>query len=71
MASSNNHTLGEQKFSFEMDWYDPQADIIRKLRLFYFPVTKSIEMYDIKNKRPFLNRVEYPSLALDDMFIGS
>ena len=45
------HTLGEPKFTFEVDWYDQQADITRPYRVLYFPVTSSIEMYDVKNMR--------------------
>ena len=46
----------EQRFSFEVDWYDQQADVIRHYRLFFYPVTGSVEMFDIKNSRPFLKR---------------
>lgn len=32
-------TLGEQKYTFEVEWYDQQADIIRPYRTLYYPVT--------------------------------
>ena len=35
------------------------------------PVVKSIEMYDVKNKRIFLKRQEIPTLQLDDFYVGS
>ena len=60
----------ETRFGFEVDWYDQQADIIRKYRLFYYPVTNSIEMFDIKNNRPFLKRQQIPEVRLDDFYQG-
>ena len=69
MAAAN--TLGEPKFTFEVDWYDQQADITRPYRVLYFPVTSSIEMYDVKNMRQFLKKQQIPSVQLDDFFIGS
>ena len=64
-------TLGEPKFTFEVDWYDQQADITRQYRVLYFPVTSSIEMFDVKNARIFLKKQQIPSIQLDDFFIGS
>jgi nucleoside-diphosphate kinase len=64
-------TLGVEKYTFEVDWQDTQADIIRKYRVIYFPVTSEIEMYDIKLNRIFLKKVEIPSISLDDFFQGA
>lgn len=54
-----------------MEWYDQQADIIRPYRILYFPVLKSVEMYDVKNSRIFLKKQQIPSIVLDDFFIGA
>lgn len=64
-------TLGEEKFTFEVDWHDTQAEIIRKYRVIYYPVTQSIEMYDVKLNRIFLKKLEIPSIKLDDFYIGA
>jgi nucleoside-diphosphate kinase len=65
-----SHLVGvnvrEQRYGFEVDWYDQQADTIRKYRLFYFPVTSSVEMFDIKNQRPFLKRQQIPEIRMED-----
>ena len=42
-------SLGEERYIFELDWYDEQAGIIRKYQLVYLTVTNQIEMYDVKN----------------------
>ncbi len=63
--------LGEQKYTFETEWYDQQADIIRPYRVIYFPNLKSIEMYDTLKNRIFLKKQQIPSIVLDDFFIGA
>lgn len=63
--------LGEQKYTFEVEWYDQQADIVRPYRTVYYPVLQSVEMWDIKNSRIFLKKQQIPSLQLDDFFIGA
>ena len=64
-------TLGVEKYTFEVDWHDTQADIIRKYRVLYFPVTSEIEMYDVKLNRIFLKKIEIPSISLEDFFVGA
>ena len=63
--------LGEQKYTFEVEWYDQLADIIRPYRILYFPVLSAIEMFDVKNARIFLKKQQIPSIQLDDFFIGA
>jgi len=52
--------VGEERYKFECEWYDQQAQINRYYTLTYYPVDKTIDMFDIKNKRIFLKRCEYP-----------
>jgi len=47
MASQNK--VGEERYVFLVDWYDQQASIIRKYRLTYYPVDKTIEMVSLLN----------------------
>lgn len=61
----------EERFVFNLDWYDEQAHIIRQYTLNFFPVTNTIEMYDVKNSRIFLKRIEIPSIKLEDFFVGA
>jgi nucleoside-diphosphate kinase len=63
--------IKDERYVFETEWYDPQADIIRHYRLFYFPVDNTIEMYDKKMGRIFLKRVEVPGVSLADFYIGA
>ncbi|CAG9327550.1 NME7_4 [Blepharisma stoltei] len=59
----------EERFVFVVDWFDQAASLIRKYQLTYFCVDNSIEMYDLKNRRVFLKRCQYPSLALSDLYL--
>ena len=67
----NQPKVGEERYKFEVDWYDQQAQIVRKYFLTYYPVDKTIDMFDIKNKRIFLKRCEYPAVTLKDLSIGA
>ena len=63
--------LGPERYMFNLDWYDDQAGIIRQYTLNYFPVTRQIEMYDVKNERIFVKKMEIPSITLEDFFVGA
>eukprot|EP01017_Pseudomicrothorax_dubius_P021420 TRINITY_DN2308_c0_g1_i2.p1 TRINITY_DN2308_c0_g1~~TRINITY_DN2308_c0_g1_i2.p1 ORF type:complete len:187 (-),score=44.58 TRINITY_DN2308_c0_g1_i2:700-1260(-) len=61
----------EERFVFIVEWFDTAASLIRTFNLTYFLHDKTIEMYDLKTKRIFLKRCEYPSIQLKDLYIGS
>jgi nucleoside-diphosphate kinase len=44
---------------------------VRKYMLYYHPVQNQIEMYDIKNQRIFLKKMEVPGVSLDDLYVGA
>lgn len=63
---------------FVVEWFDSAASLVRSYQLTYFLKDKSIEMvtpfpmqFDLKNKRIFLKRCEYPQLQLKDIFVGA
>jgi nucleoside-diphosphate kinase len=60
----------EERYAFQVTWFDPQADMIRPYLLTFYPRDNSIEMYDPKNKRAFLKRTEYCELRLADIYVG-
>jgi nucleoside-diphosphate kinase len=64
-------THADNRFVFNLDWYDEQAEIIRKYQLFFYSVSNMIEMFDVKNQRIFLKKMEIPGLRLEDFYIGS
>eukprot|EP00450_Noctiluca_scintillans_P022555 CAMPEP_0194512674 /NCGR_PEP_ID=MMETSP0253-20130528/44745_1 /TAXON_ID=2966 /ORGANISM="Noctiluca scintillans" /LENGTH=374 /DNA_ID=CAMNT_0039356159 /DNA_START=12 /DNA_END=1136 /DNA_ORIENTATION=+ len=61
----------EDRYVFYVEWFDAQADLLRRYMLTYYKRDKTIDMYDPKNKRPFLKRSEYPEVKLSDLYIGA
>lgn len=64
-------TTNNQRYCFNLEFYDQMAAIVRPYQLFFYPEDNSIEMYDLKNKKVFLKRVIYPGLTMKDLYIGS
>jgi len=60
-----------ERLSFIVDWFDHAAGLCRKYQLLYYPKDSQIEMFDIKNRRTFLKKCEYPSVGLKDLYIGA
>jgi len=61
----------DDRFSFTVEWFDQQADVLRRYALTFFPSDSSVSMYDTKNHRQFLKRTEMPDITLADMYVGS
>lgn len=61
----------DERFVFIAEWYDPNASLFRRYELLYYPVDGSIEMYDMKNRSKFLNRIKYEELHFKDLFVGN
>lgn len=61
----------EDRYVFVVEWYDQPADLVRKYQLTYYCIDHSVEMYDLKNRRVFLKRMQIPALALNDIFVGN
>nr|XP_038946235.1 nucleoside diphosphate kinase 7 isoform X1 [Rattus norvegicus] len=60
-----------ERFAFIAEWYDPNASLLRRYELLYYPVDGSVEMHDVKNRRTFLKRTKYEDLRVEDLFIGN
>nr|XP_028705991.1 nucleoside diphosphate kinase 7 isoform X5 [Macaca mulatta] len=60
-----------ERFVFIAEWYDPNASLLRRYELLFYPGDGSVEMHDVKNHRTFLKRTKYDSLHLEDLFIGN
>uniref|UniRef100_A0A8C6HSY9 Nucleoside diphosphate kinase homolog 7 n=1 Tax=Mus spicilegus TaxID=10103 RepID=A0A8C6HSY9_MUSSI len=60
-----------ERFAFIAEWYDPNASLLRRYELLFYPTDGSVEMHDVKNRRTFLKRTKYEDLRLEDLFIGN
>ncbi|CAD8056661.1 unnamed protein product [Paramecium sonneborni] len=63
--------VNDERYVFIVEWFDTSASLIRSYNLIYFMSDKTIEMFDLKNKRIFLKRCDYPSIQLKDLYVGS
>jgi len=60
-----------ERYAFDVDWFDHAAGLVRKYQLVYYPKDSQIEMFDVKNRRTFLKKCEYPSITIKDLYLGA
>lgn len=56
---------------FEVEWFDTVAASVQVLYLKYFLDDNTIELIHSKKNTTFLKRIYYPSVTLNDLFIGN
>jgi len=61
----------EDKLSFLVDWEDSVSGLTRKFTLNFYPVEKSVEMLESKNKKMFLRKTVIDGLEQKDFYIGN
>lgn len=76
----------DERYSFIVEWYDTAASLVRTYNFTFFPKDKTIEMVhrnllhffennihqvDLKTKKIFLKRCDYPALQLKDLYVGA
>jgi len=61
----------DTRYCFVVEWYDPLASLVRQYQLIYYTADGTVEMYDLKNRRTFLKRSDYPSVTAKDLYKGS
>ncbi len=60
----------DSRYCFIVEWYDPAASLCRQYQLIYYTSDGTIEMYDLKNRRTFLKRCDYPAVSEKDLYKG-
>jgi len=61
----------DARYCFAVNWYDVAASITRQYQLIYYTADGTVEMYDLKNRRTFLKRCDYPSITAKDLYKGN
>lgn len=46
--------VGEERYVFDCDWYDQQAELIRYYRITFFPTDQTIEMVSAPHHPHFI-----------------
>jgi len=64
--------MDDERYTFIVEWYENQAARVRQFQFFYFVNAKSLEMYDIKNRKMFLRTsLKESALSPADLYIGN
>lgn len=66
----------DNRLVFLAEWYDQNAELVRRYQFMYYCVDNTVEMFDIKNsdgKKPrmFLKRSAVPNITEDKLYVGS
>eukprot|EP01041_Mallomonas_annulata_P012517 gene12517-26373_t len=56
---------------FEVEWFDPSSKLVHKLFLKIYMDDKTLEILQESKKTPFLKRIQYDDVTIDDLFIGN
>lgn len=59
------------RYAFHAEFYDTQAELIKHYLISYFPEDNTTQIYDMKQRRVFLRRMEIESLSLKDFYLGN
>ncbi|KAJ8670805.1 hypothetical protein QAD02_002064 [Eretmocerus hayati] len=60
-----------ERFSFDAEWYDKVASVLKKFCLNYYPADNSVEIFDLKNRRLFLRRTKCEGVEAKDFYVGA
>jgi len=63
--------MTDERLVFHAEWYDQNAELVRRYQFMFYPVDSTVEMFDIKNRRLFLKRSAVPNITEDKLFVGS
>ncbi|KAL0212028.1 hypothetical protein RCL1_005654 [Eukaryota sp. TZLM3-RCL] len=63
--------MSDDRFSFVLNYFDPQAELVKQYNMMFFASDNSIEIHDPKLRRVFLRRLPYPSITLKDLVVGN
>lgn len=58
------------RYCFLAEWFDIHAQLTRNYELLYYPSDRTVEMYDVKQRRTFLKRTK-SNFKLQDFFVGA
>ena len=61
----------DNRYAFLVEWLDPHSGLTRRYQFLYWPSTREVEMFDLKNRRAFLKKTAVPGIATSDLFLGA
>ena len=64
-------TSVDDSLAFIAEWFDKMAAVNKPFRIIFYPVDNSIEIIDLKSRKLFLKRIQYPGLTQQYLFFGN
>ncbi|OHT03453.1 Nucleoside diphosphate kinase family protein [Tritrichomonas foetus] len=58
-------------YSFKLEYFDEPAELVRPYYLTYRTERGEIEIFDIRNHRPFLKRTVLHNIQIKDLYVGN
>ena len=43
-------TFTDSRLVFQAEWYDQNAELVRRYQVMFYPVDNTVEMFDVKNR---------------------
>lgn len=59
------------RYAFHAEFYDTQAELIKYYLITHFPEDNTTTIYDMKQRRVFLRRMELSSIFTKDFYLGN
>ncbi|XP_035707296.1 nucleoside diphosphate kinase 7-like [Folsomia candida] len=59
------------KLMFIVEWYENQADLVKKYLLIYYGIDGSCEVKDVINNQRFLRRLKLETVTLSQLYLGN
>jgi nucleoside-diphosphate kinase len=59
------------RYSFKIEFFDEKAELVRPYVLTFLTEKGEIEIFDVRNQRPFLKRSDAHRLIQSDLYIGN
>jgi nucleoside-diphosphate kinase len=61
----------EVRYAFAAEYFDPQAELMRKYTILFYPTDETLEMLDMKTGKKFLRRMKCLDVDLRSLFVGA
>jgi hypothetical protein len=62
--------MGPERLAFMAEYIDPVSSVAWTYQLIVFPVTKEVELFDVKNRRTFLRKSKLEDMKPELFFVG-
>jgi len=62
-------TNAPDKLIFILEWFDREADLVKKFMLMYYDIDGTVEIMDMTHKRRFLRRLKVDTVTFSELYL--